>query len=110
MKRKASEGSDAVGSDFEFHLSIARATGNRYFTDIMGHLGTMVIPRSRLQVSTPEREQYLERVNFEHESIYDAIERRDPEAAKAAMRMHLTNSRERLRKASAMAGSTGSPA
>jgi GntR family transcriptional repressor for pyruvate dehydrogenase complex len=44
-------------------------------------------------------------VNFEHESIYDAIERRDPEAAKAAMRMHLTNSRERLRKASAMAGS-----
>ncbi len=76
----------------------------------MGHLGTMVIPRSRLQVSTPEREQYLERVNFEHESIYDAIERRDPEAAKAAMRMHLTNSRERLRKASAMAGSSASPA
>ena len=110
MKRKASEGSDAVGSDFEFHLSIARATGNRYFTDIMGHLGTMVIPRSRLQVSTPEREQYLERVNFEHESIYDAIERRDPEAAKAAMRMHLTNSRERLRKASALAGSSASSA
>lgn len=105
MKRNAAEGSDAVGSDFEFHLSIARATGNRYFTDIMGHLGTMVIPRSRLQVSQPEREQYLERVNFEHESIFDAIERRDPEAAKAAMRMHLTNSRERLRKASAAAGS-----
>ncbi|KAI3592784.1 FadR/GntR family transcriptional regulator [Cupriavidus sp. CER94] len=105
MKRNAAEGSDAVGSDFEFHLSIARATGNRYFTDIMGHLGTMVIPRSRLQVSQPEREQYLERVSFEHESIFDAIERRDPEAAKAAMRMHLTNSRERLRKASAAAGS-----
>lgn len=104
LKRNAAEGGEAVNSDFEFHLAIARATGNRYFTDIMGHLGTMVIPRSRLQVSTPEREQYLERVNFEHESIYDAIERRDPEAAKAAMRMHLTNSRERLRKASAIAG------
>ncbi len=105
LKHNAAEGGEAVNSDFEFHLTIARATGNRYFTDIMGHLGTMVIPRSRLQVSTPEREQYLERVNFEHESIYDAIERRDPEAAKAAMRMHLTNSRERLRKASAAAGS-----
>ncbi|QET00977.1 MULTISPECIES: FadR/GntR family transcriptional regulator [Cupriavidus] len=107
LKRNAAAGNDAVRSDFEFHLSIARATGNRYFTDIMGHLGTMVIPRSRLQVNTPEREQYLERVNFEHESIYDAIERRDPEAAKAAMRMHLTNSRERLRKASSMAAGTG---
>ncbi|CAG9170423.1 HTH-type transcriptional regulator LutR [Cupriavidus laharis] len=101
MRRSATEGSDAVGADFEFHLSIARATGNRYFTDIMGHLGTMLIPRSRLQVNSQERVQYLERVHFEHENIYDAIERRDPEAAKAAMRMHLTNSRERLRKASA---------
>lgn len=105
LKQTASDGRDSVGADFEFHLAIARATGNRYFTDIMGHLGTVVIPRSRLQVNTPEREQYLERVNFEHESIYDAIERRDPEAARAAMRMHLTNSRERLRKASAAATS-----
>jgi GntR family transcriptional repressor for pyruvate dehydrogenase complex len=105
LKRTAGEGNDSVGSDFEFHLAIARATGNRYFTDIMGHLGTMVIPRSRLHVSAVEREQYLERVNFEHESIFDAIERRDPEGAKAAMRMHLTNSRERLRKASAAAAS-----
>ncbi|WP_240804786.1 FadR/GntR family transcriptional regulator [Cupriavidus oxalaticus] len=100
LKRNTGAGSDAVDSDFAFHLAIARATGNRYFTDIMGHLGTMLIPRSRLQVNTPERQQYLERVQFEHENIYDAIERRDPDAAKAAMRMHLTNSRERLRKAS----------
>ncbi|CAG2152203.1 HTH-type transcriptional regulator LutR [Cupriavidus yeoncheonensis] len=103
MKRGATEGSDSVGADFEFHLSIARATGNRYFTDIMGHLGTMLIPRSRLQVNSQERAQYLERVHIEHENIYDAIERHDPEGAKAAMRMHLTNSRERLRKASAAA-------
>jgi GntR family transcriptional repressor for pyruvate dehydrogenase complex len=101
MKHNASAGDNAVNSDFEFHLAIARATGNRYFTDIMSHLGTMLIPRSRLHVNTPEREQYLERVNFEHESIFDAIERGDQEAARAAMRMHLTNSRERLRKASA---------
>lgn len=103
MTRGATEGSDAVSADFDFHLSIARATGNRYFTDIMGHLGTMLIPRSRLQVNSQERAQYLERVHIEHENIYDAIERHDPEAAKAAMRMHLTNSRERLRKASAAA-------
>jgi len=103
MTRSASAGNDAVNADFEFHLSIARATGNRYFTDIMGHLGTMLIPRSRLRVNSPERAQYLERVGVEHENIYDAIERGDQEAARAAMRMHLTNSRERLRKASSAA-------
>lgn len=107
LKHGADAGNDAVESDFAFHLAIARATGNRYFTDLMGHLGTMVIPRSRLQVNTPERVQYLERVSIEHENIYDAIERRDPDAAKAAMRMHLTNSRERLRKASGSASPQG---
>ncbi|HDR9135219.1 TPA: FCD domain-containing protein, partial [Burkholderia vietnamiensis] len=33
------------------------------------------------------------------EDIYEAIARHDPEAARAAMRTHLTNSRERLRRA-----------
>ena len=42
---------------------------------------------------------YLRRVNREHEEIYEAIARHDPEAARAAMRLHLTNSRERLRRA-----------
>jgi GntR family transcriptional regulator, transcriptional repressor for pyruvate dehydrogenase complex len=47
---------------------------------------------------------YLNRVNREHEDIYNAIARRDPEAARAAMRTHLTNSRERLRRAQESAG------
>ena len=106
LKRTAASGGDSVASDFAFHLAVARATGNRYFSEMLGHLGTSVIPRGRLHVTPGDREQYLERVNFEHDSIYDAIERRDPDGAKAAMRMHLTNSRERLRKASAAAAST----
>ena len=36
-------------------------------------------------------------MNREHEEIYAAIARRDPDSARAAMRIHLTNSRERLR-------------
>jgi DNA-binding FadR family transcriptional regulator len=35
------------------------------------------------------------RVGREHEDIYDAIARRDPDAARAAMWTHLANSRER---------------
>ena len=43
------------------------------------------------------------RVNGEHESIYNAIANQDPDAARAAMRTHLSNSRERLRQAQTQA-------
>jgi DNA-binding FadR family transcriptional regulator len=94
--------SDAVPSDFAFHMEVARATHNRHFADLMGYLGTMVIPRARINTAqaAPEgRLNYLQRVHGEHESILSAILNQDPEAARAAMRTHLSNSRERLRKA-----------
>jgi DNA-binding FadR family transcriptional regulator len=95
------EGRDAVGPDFQFHLEIARATQNHHFADLMATLGGMMIPRARLEPAqpiTPERQAYLRRVNSEHESVVDAISRQDPEAARAAMRTHLANSRERRRR------------
>jgi GntR family transcriptional regulator, transcriptional repressor for pyruvate dehydrogenase complex len=95
------EGRDAVGPDFQFHLEIARATQNQHFVDLMATLGGMMIPRARLEPPgplTPERQAYLRRVNTEHESIVEAISRQDPEAARAAMRTHLANSRERRRR------------
>jgi GntR family transcriptional regulator, transcriptional repressor for pyruvate dehydrogenase complex len=95
------EGRDAVGPDFQFHLEIARATQNHHFVDLMATLGGMMIPRARLEPPgplTPEREAYLRKVNAEHESIVDAIAHQDPEAARAAMRTHLANSRERRRR------------
>lgn len=94
--------SDAVPSDFEFHMEVARATGNRHFADLMSYLGTVIIPRTRVNTpsAAPEgRLAYLMRVHGEHESIFVAIQHRDAEAARAAMRTHLANSRERLRKA-----------
>lgn len=94
--------SDAVPPDFQFHMEIARATGNRHFADLMNYLGTMIIPRTRLNtpLKAPEgRLNYLYRVHGEHESIYHAIRNQDPDAARAAMRTHLSNSRERLRNA-----------
>ena len=94
--------SDAVPSDFQFHMEVAKATGNRHFADLMTYLGTHIIPRTRINTANqaPEGKQvYLERVHSEHERIYKAIRQHDTEAARAAMRTHLSNSRERLRKA-----------
>jgi len=90
---------DTVAPDFRFHLQIAQSTGNPYFADIMSHLGTTIIPRTRINAirNLDRGGTYLSRVNREHEEIYAAIARCDAESARAAMRIHLTNSRERLR-------------
>lgn len=92
---------DTAGHDLAFHLAIASATGNRYFEEVLAHFGAMLIPRTRIvSINVPERDpSYLPRVNREHEEILQAIERQDADSAKAAMRLHLNNSRERLRKA-----------
>ena len=95
-------GRDAVGPDFQFHLEVARSTQNPHFVDLMGTLGSKIIPRARLDPAdalSEERLAYLRRVNNEHESICDAIANQDPDAARAAMRTHLANSRERRRRA-----------
>ena len=104
-----SEGAGTVDQDFQFHLQIALATGNRYFAELMSYLGTMVIPRTRLntaELANLDRREYLVRVHREHQDIFDAIARQDPEAARAAMRTHLANSRERLRRAHEAASAT----
>ncbi|WDZ95978.1 FadR/GntR family transcriptional regulator [Herbaspirillum sp. WKF16] len=91
-----------VAPDFRFHQEIAEATGNRYFAEIINYLGTTILPRTRLpssRIPPDQLTQYLQRVNREHEQIFDAIARRDTDFARAAMRIHLTNSRERLRRA-----------
>ncbi len=96
-------GPESVEPDLQFHISIARATGNRYFVDILTQLGTALIPRERVDsasIAHEDPEVYLSIVNREHEAILDAIARHDAESARAAMRMHLSNSRERLRHAS----------
>ncbi|MGZ5271180.1 MAG: FadR/GntR family transcriptional regulator [Ramlibacter sp.] len=98
------EGRDAVGPDFQFHLEIARATQNARYADLMATLGGTMIPRARLeavQPPSPEAQDYLRRVNLEHESILRAIEQQDPDAARAAMRTHLANSKERRQRIAA---------
>ena len=98
------EGRDAVGPDYQFHLEIARATQNPRFADLMATLGGTMIPRARLEATptpSPASQEYLRRVNLEHESILVAIERQDPDAARAAMRTHLANSKERRQRIAA---------
>ena len=95
-------GRDAVAADFAFHSEVAGATQNAHFSSLLATLGSRIIPRARLDpsaASAEERRAYLRRVNAEHAAILDAIAGRDGDAARAAMRTHLANSRERRRRA-----------
>ena len=105
VKEAVDAGRDAVSADFQFHLAIARATQNPHFAELIATLGARIIPRARLEgedAMTDERRAYLKRVNAEHENILDAIAAGDADGARAAMRTHLANSRERRRRAAAM--------
>lgn len=99
-------GEAAIEPDFRFHLEVARATQNAHFENLLLALGQQtIIPRARLNTAVPTAGSadwtYLQRVQAEHESIFDAIAAQDPEAARTTMRMHLVNSRERRRRAAA---------
>jgi GntR family transcriptional repressor for pyruvate dehydrogenase complex len=88
-------GERTAPADADFHLAIALAADNRHFHEILQHLGSHIIPRSRLNLAKLTADD-LRRVTQEHEDLYNAIRRQDSEAARAAMRTHLSNSRERL--------------
>jgi GntR family transcriptional regulator, transcriptional repressor for pyruvate dehydrogenase complex len=100
--RAVGAGSDAVSADLRFHGEIARATQNDHFASLLSSLGSKIIPRARLDSgaeSVEDRRVYLQRINAEHQSIFDAIVAQDADGARAAMRTHLVNSRERRRRA-----------
>ncbi|MES2696888.1 MAG: FCD domain-containing protein [Verrucomicrobiota bacterium] len=99
IQRLLESGVETKKADFDFHLAVAKATGNRYFPELLEHLGLAILPRARLDlryISSDNAKEYLCRSNGEHREILAAITARDAEGARAAMRVHLTNSRDRL--------------
>jgi DNA-binding FadR family transcriptional regulator len=93
---------DRAALDFQFHLNIAQATGNHYIVNTLLNLGEVVIPRSRLDSARlfhDEPLHYEQRMQSEHEQIYQAIFNQDVDCARAAMRLHLQDSREYLHQA-----------
>lgn len=94
---KASRRDDrAVQEDFDFHRAIAVATHNQRFIGFLEYLGGLIIPRQSIRLI--DDRSYMKKVAAEHDMILAAIERRSPDKARAAMREHLVNGRERYRR------------
>jgi DNA-binding FadR family transcriptional regulator len=99
-------GEPEIDEDVEFHRAIARATGNPQFVRFLEFLGRFIIPRRIIRVDHGEAQRaYLASIQDEHRGIFAAIQDRDLVAARAAMRQHFANNRERYRRLAA--GSAG---
>ncbi|MCO5732526.1 FadR/GntR family transcriptional regulator [Rhizobium sp. SSA_523] len=84
-------------ADYQFHLAIARAAQNNYFSTAMEALKDHIAVGMRFHGASVKREASgLSRVFGEHEAIAKAIAARDAEAARQLMLDHLTGSRDRL--------------
>jgi DNA-binding FadR family transcriptional regulator len=104
MDRAIARGESAIDEDYLFHRAIAEATGNAQFPRFLEYLGRFIIPRQtvRLEPLRPAGARaYLDAFQQEHRAIHDAIQKHDSTGARAAMRQHLTKSRERYRKLAA---------
>jgi DNA-binding FadR family transcriptional regulator len=89
----------AVEADFAFHRAVAAASGNRFYLDLLDSIGPMMImlPRTRLGAAYSMTDAaHVERVQREHDNVAAAVLAGDAETARAAMRVHLGNTRRRL--------------
>ena len=88
----------ATDEDFEFHLAIADAANNHYYSTLLRSLQSNIREGMNITrtLSLQRSEQRLQRVHQEHEAILNALIEGDPGRAEEAMRTHLVNARNRM--------------
>ncbi len=82
--------------DLAFHSAIAAAARNRVLADLLRRLHEQ---QARFWFLTLSEPGHGERIRQEHGAILDALERRDPDAAEAAMRSHIDDFRRAITRA-----------
>ena len=81
-----------VEADLEFHLAIARASGNRLMQFLMEALAGTI--RENIRLLQRQRDLRDARATLRrHVAIYEALRARDPSAARAAMQKHFSSQR-----------------
>lgn len=97
MRDATNRQSHREDADFQFHLAIAIAAKNSYFSTAMEALKDHIAVGMKFHGASVKRETAgLTRVFAEHEAIADAIASGDGAKARQLMLDHLTGSRERL--------------
>lgn len=98
--RLLAEGNPTGKADFAFHRAIAAATNNPFYIEVLDSLGSRTIPcdvASPWGTETVLTYEYQVGLHEEHRSILNAISTHNAEAAREAMRQHLSRSQDRYR-------------
>ena len=84
--------------DEEFHVAICAASDNQYFVTALSSMRANILTGINLtrSLSLTKPQERLILVQKEHYAIFDAIERRDADAARHAMQSHIGNARKRI--------------
>jgi GntR family transcriptional repressor for pyruvate dehydrogenase complex len=102
IERASKAGHDAAAEDLAFHLSIAEATGNPLFLELLRFLNQFLYIAIRVtRANENQRLEFSEQARVEHTAIAAAIERQDPEAAATAAKTHMINAAVRIQSADA---------
>lgn len=98
--RKLELGEATGRNDFAFHKSIAAATNNPFYVEVLDALGLRAIPcdvTSPWGTDSVLSREYEEGLQQEHLAILKAISAGDADGARQAMRDHLGASQQRYR-------------
>ena len=97
MRTAAARGDDrrAVEADFAFHLTIVEASGNRLLQQIWDRMRLATTTFLTVSKSHHSLREIVER----HAAVVEALRTNDPDAAEAALRMHIEEPGEWLRAA-----------
>jgi GntR family transcriptional regulator, transcriptional repressor for pyruvate dehydrogenase complex len=85
--------------DVEFHRTLARLTHNELYLIMLDSIGDILLEIRRATFALPND---AERAHRQHKRIVEAVVKRDPEAAREAMREHLTGAVEEWEKLGAV--------
>lgn len=87
-----------VDADEQFHEMICKASGNQYFSAARASMKSNILTGLNLtrNLSLTKPRERLALVQREHYDIFEAIGKRDCDAARAAMRTHVENARNRV--------------
>ncbi|MEO1110678.1 MAG: FadR/GntR family transcriptional regulator [Pseudomonadota bacterium] len=98
LDRCIAEGELGVAADEIFHVAVCNAADNKYFVAARSSMKSNILTGMNLtrNLSLTKPQDRMKLVQSEHYDIFNAIEARDRETARQAMRDHVENARKRI--------------
>jgi len=95
MEKTIAKGITSAEEDLNFHLAIADASGNPYFSRFIKYIGSGVESSRTIitvDMTLDDKNNFFKAIQDEHRHITNAIKMGSPEMAGAAMKAHLISS------------------